>query len=66
MTFKNLKTALKKSQYVFVWVAFADIGSGGFVQTTKADISRLAKVIPDNAEVIFKVTDGGLYVGGPK
>ena len=62
----TIKQKIKKARYVFVWVLiYAD--DGEYIETSKANVLRLLKAIPENFKYVDQDKfvlreDGDLYV----
>ena len=62
----TIKQKIKKARYVFVWVLIYD-EDGEYIETSKANVLRLLKAIPENFKYIDQDKfvlreDGDLYV----
>ena len=62
----TIKQKIKKARYVFVWVLIYD-EDGEYIETSKANVLRLLKAIPENFKHIKQDKfvlreDGDLYI----
>ncbi len=62
----TIKQKIKKARYVFVWVLIYD-EDGEYIETSKANVLRLLKAIPENLQYIKQDKfvlreDGDLYI----
>jgi|TARA_Y100000310_G_scaffold8183_1_gene8804 hypothetical protein len=62
----TIKQKIKKARYVFVWVLIYD-EDGEYIETSKANVLRLLKAIPENFKYIKQDKfvlreDGDLYI----
>jgi len=62
----TIKQKIKKARYVFVWVLIYD-EDGEYIETSKANVLRLLKAIPENIQYIKQDKfvlreDGDLYI----
>lgn len=67
MTLKELKDLIVDPKYksVFVWLGVGKARvSGGYMQSTKTDLKRVMKIVPETETVPVLVEGDSVFIGG--